>query len=58
MNELRTSSEERNLHRRHHDATRTNNPTSVGRRGLAKKSMSPYHLPLAPEDHLAEANVH
>jgi hypothetical protein len=32
-NEIRTSSEERSLHRRHHDATRTNNPTSVGRRG-------------------------
>jgi hypothetical protein len=57
-NELRTSSEEQNLHRRHHDATRTNNPTSVGRRGLAKKSTPPDHPPLVPEEHLAEANVH
>jgi hypothetical protein len=57
-NELRTSSEERSLHRRHHDTTRTNNPTSVGRRGLAKKSTPSDHPPLAPEEHLAEANVH
>jgi hypothetical protein len=57
-NELRTSSEERNLQRRHHDARRTNNSTSAGRRGLAKKSTPPDHLPLAPEEHLAEANVH
>jgi hypothetical protein len=57
-NELRTSSEERNRHRRHHDTTQTNNPTSVGRRGLAKKSTPPDHPPLAPEEHLAEANVH
>jgi hypothetical protein len=57
-NELRTSSEEQSLHRRHHDATRTNNPTSVGRRGLAKKSMLPDHPPLAPKEHPAEANVH
>jgi hypothetical protein len=58
MNELRTSSEEQSLHRQHHDATRTNNPTSVGRRGLAKKSTSPDHSPLVPEEHPAEANVH
>jgi hypothetical protein len=58
MNELRTSSEERNLHRRHHDATRTNNPTSVGRRGPAKKSTPPDHPPLTLEEHLAEPNVH
>jgi hypothetical protein len=57
-NELRTSSEEQSLHRRHHDATRTNNPTSIGRRGLAKKSMSPDHPPLAPEEHPTEANIH
>jgi hypothetical protein len=56
-NELRTSSEEQSLHRRHRDATRTNNPTSVGRRGLAK-SMPPDHPPLAPEEHPVEANVH
>jgi hypothetical protein len=57
-NELRTSSEEQSLHRRHHDATRTNNPTSVGRRGLVKKSTPPDHPPLAPEEHPADANVH
>jgi hypothetical protein len=57
-NELKTSSEEQSLHRRHHNATRTNNPTSVGRRGLAKKSTPSDHLPLAPEEHPAEANVH
>jgi hypothetical protein len=57
-NELRTSSKERSLHRRHHDATRTNNLTSVGRIGLVKKSMPPDNPPLAPEEHLAEVNVH
>jgi hypothetical protein len=57
-NELRTSSEEQSLHRWHHDATRTNNPTSVGRRGLVKKSTPPDHPPLAPKEHVAEANVH
>jgi hypothetical protein len=57
-NELRTSSKERNLHRRHHDVTRTNNPTSVGRKGLMKKSTPLDHPPLVPEEHLAEANVH
>jgi hypothetical protein len=38
--------------------TRTNNPTSVGRRGLTKKSTPPDHPPLAPEEHLAEVNEH
>jgi hypothetical protein len=57
-NEIRTSSEERSLHRRHHDATRTNNPTSVGRRGLAKRSTPPDHPSLMPEGHPAEANGH
>jgi hypothetical protein len=57
-NELRTSSEEQSLHRRHHDATRTNNPRSIGRRGLAKKSTLPDHPPLALEEHPAEANIH
>jgi hypothetical protein len=57
-NKLKTSSEEQILHRQHRDATRTNNPTSVGRRGLAKKSTPPDHPPLTPEEHLAEANVH
>jgi hypothetical protein len=56
-NELRTSSEEQSLHRRHRDTTRTNNPTNVGRRGLVKKSTPPDHPPLAPEEDLAEANV-
>jgi hypothetical protein len=58
MNDLRTSSEEQSLHRRHRDATQTNNSTSVGRKGLVKKSMPPDHLPLAPEEDLAEANEH
>jgi hypothetical protein len=38
--------------------TQTNNPTSVGRRGLAKKSRPLDHPPLAPEEHPTEANVH
>jgi hypothetical protein len=46
------------LHRRHRDATRTNNPTNVGRRGLVRKSTLPDHPPLAPEEDLVEANVH
>jgi hypothetical protein len=57
-NGLRTSSEERSLHHRHHDATRTNNPTNIGRRGLAKKSTPPDHPSLMPEGHPAEANGH
>jgi hypothetical protein len=57
-NELGTSSEEQSLHQRHHDATRTNNPTNVGRRGLVKKSTPPDHPPLVPEEHPVEANVH
>jgi hypothetical protein len=56
--ELRTSLEERSPHRRHHDVTRTSNPTNAGRRGLAKKCTSPDHLPLAPGEDLAEANAH
>jgi hypothetical protein len=57
MNELRTSSEEQSLHRWHSDATRTNNLTNVGRRGLVKKSTPPDRPPLAPEEDLAEANA-
>jgi hypothetical protein len=57
-NELRTSSEEQSLHQRHRDATRTNNPTNVGRRGLVRKSTPLDHPPLAPEEDLVEANVH
>jgi hypothetical protein len=56
-NKLRTSSEEQILHRRHRDATRTNKPTNVGRRGLVKKSTPPDHPPLSPEEDLAEANA-
>jgi hypothetical protein len=56
-NELRTSSKEQSLRRRHRDTTRTNNPTNVGKRGLVKKSMPPDHPPLAPEEDLAEANT-
>jgi hypothetical protein len=58
-NELRTSSEEQSLHRRHRDTTR-HEPTTrqnVGRRGLVKKSMPPDHPPLAPEEDLAEAKT-
>jgi hypothetical protein len=58
MNGLRTSSEERSLHHRHHDATRTNNPTSVGRRGLATRFTLPDHPSLMPEGHPMEANKH
>jgi hypothetical protein len=50
--ELRTSSEERSPHRRRHDATRTSNPTNVGRRGLTKKCMPSDHPPLAPGEDL------
>jgi hypothetical protein len=56
-NELRTSSKEQSLCRWHRDATRTNNPTNVGKRGLVKKSTPLDHPPLAPEEDLAEANA-
>ena len=55
---LRTSSEERSQHQRHRDATRTSSPTSIGRRGLAKKSTPPDHPSLMPEGHPVEANEH
>jgi hypothetical protein len=55
--EPRTSSEERSPHRRHHDATRTSNPTNAGRRDLAKKYMPPDYQPLAPREDLAEASA-
>jgi hypothetical protein len=58
MNELRTSSEEQSLDWQHRGATRTNNPTNVGRRGIVKKSTPPDHPPLAPEEDLTEANIH
>jgi hypothetical protein len=54
----RTSSEERNLHHRHRGATRTRNPTSVGRRGLVRRSMSPDHSSLVPEGHPVEVSGH
>jgi hypothetical protein len=57
-NELRTSSEEQSQHHQHHEATRTNIPTSVGRRGLVTKSTLPDHPSLMPEGHPAEANEH
>jgi hypothetical protein len=56
-NGLGTSSEERSQHRQRHDATRTSSPTSVGRRGLAKKFTPPDHPPLAPGEDLVEANA-
>jgi hypothetical protein len=57
-NRLKTSLEERSLHHRHHDATRTNNLTSVGRRGLTKKSTLSDHPSLVPEGHPTEASGH
>jgi hypothetical protein len=58
MNVPRTSSEERNPLRPHHDTTRTSKSTSAGRRGLAKKFMPLDHPSLVPEGHPAEANEH
>jgi hypothetical protein len=55
--EPRTSSEEQSLHRQHHDATRTSNLTSAGRRDRAKRCMPPDHLPLAPGEDPAEASA-
>jgi hypothetical protein len=57
MNELKTSLEEQSLHQQHRDATRTNNPTNAGRRGLVKRSTPPDCPPLAPEEDLVEANA-
>jgi hypothetical protein len=57
-NRLRTSSGERSLLHPHHDATRTSNPTSVGRRGLVKRSTPPEHSSLMPEVHPTEASGH
>jgi hypothetical protein len=54
----RTSSEERNLHLQHHGATRTSNPTYVGRRGLVRRSTLPDHPSLVPKGHLVEASGH
>jgi hypothetical protein len=55
--ELRTSSEERNLHRQHRDAIQTSSPTNAGRRGLAKKYTLLDHLPLALGEDRMEANA-
>jgi hypothetical protein len=54
----RTSSEEQNLHHRHRGATRTSNPTGVGRRGLVRRSMPQDHPSLVPEGHHVEASGH
>jgi hypothetical protein len=58
MNWLRTSSGERSLLHLHCGVTQTNNPTSVGRRGLVKRSTLLDHPYLVPELHPAEANRH
>jgi hypothetical protein len=57
-NGLRTSSKERSLHHRHHDATRTNNLTSIGRRGLATRFTPPDHPSHVSEGHPVEENEH
>jgi hypothetical protein len=57
-NELRTSSGEQNLHYQRHGVTQTNKSTSVGRRGLVKRSTPLDHLSLVPEGHPEEANEH
>jgi hypothetical protein len=54
----RNSSEERNLHHRHCGATRTSNPTGVGRRGLVRRSTPSDHPSLVPEGHPVEASGH
>jgi hypothetical protein len=58
MSVPRTSSRERSPLHLHHGAMRTSKPTSVGRRGLVKKSMPLDHPSLVPEGHPAEANEH
>jgi hypothetical protein len=58
MNGLRTSSEERSLLHLHHSVTRTSKLTSVGRRGLVKRSMPLDHPSLVPEVHPAKASRH
>jgi hypothetical protein len=55
---LRTSSEVRNLHHRHHGATRTSNLTGAGRRGLVSRYMPSDHPSLEPEVRPMEANGH
>jgi hypothetical protein len=57
-NGIRTSLGERNLHHQHRGATRTSNPTSVGRRGPVKRSMPPNHPSLMPEVRPTEASGH
>jgi hypothetical protein len=54
----RTSSGERNLCHQHRGTMRTSSPTSVGRRGPMKRSMSPDHPSLMPEGHPVEVNRH
>jgi hypothetical protein len=55
---LRTSSEERNLHHRHHGATRTSNPAGAGRKGHVRRYTPPNHPSLEPEAHPTEASEH
>jgi hypothetical protein len=52
----RTSSEERNLHHRCHDATRISNLTCAGRKGHVKRYTPPDHPSLVPEGRPAEAS--
>jgi hypothetical protein len=47
----RTSSKERNLHHWHRGATRTSNPTGVGRTCLIRRSTPLDHPSLTPEEH-------
>jgi hypothetical protein len=54
----RTSSEEQNLHHRHHGATRTSNPTGAGRKGHVRRYTPLDHPLLEPEVRPAEANGH
>jgi hypothetical protein len=58
MSGTRTSSEVRNLHHPCHDATRTSNLTSAGRRGLARRCTPPDHPSLEPVVRLAKVYRH
>jgi hypothetical protein len=58
INVPRTPSEEQSRLRPHLDVTQTSKPTSVGRRGPAKKFMPLDHPSLVPEGHPTEANKH
>jgi hypothetical protein len=58
MNVPRTPSEEQSRLHPHLGVTQTSKPTSVGRRGPAKKFMPLDHPSLVPEGHPTEANEH